>query len=240
MTDHSFIPEIDEEVLEETADNQSVVVSLPLEVYNEQADAVRALQMDVTFIKQQLSMIQEALQSSPSTSSSSSVDFETIRNLMPLGSTDALVEFEEFLLKNDNKKKFEKFLASFVLFKKPLKEITTSFIEKVYDLELQSQINYSGAGGKQALKSLCSTQILIKTLVDQSLFESSDDPAALACAEFRYQMQHACDRIKSSKRRQTGSVSRKRLSRQKLSVPLKMETLDIVDDGGASDAAESV
>ncbi|XP_062539046.1 uncharacterized protein LOC134207341 [Armigeres subalbatus] len=153
---------------------------------------------------------------------------------------DALVEFEEFLLQNDIKKKFEKFLASFVLFKKPLKEITTSFIEKVYDLELQSQINYSEAGGKQALKSLCSTQILIKTLVDQSLFESSDDPAALACAEFRYQMQHVCDRIKSSKRRQTGSVSRKRLSRQKLSVPLKMETLDIVDDGGASDAAESV
>lgn len=54
-----------------------------------------------------------------------------------------------------------KFLASFVLVKKPLREITMLLIEKVFSLYLQTQVNYSGAGGKHPLKSLCSTQVLI-------------------------------------------------------------------------------
>ncbi|XP_065087171.1 uncharacterized protein LOC135708918 [Ochlerotatus camptorhynchus] len=227
MSDPSFNPEIEEEVLEETQNNQAVVVTLPLDVYNEQADSIRALQADVTFIKEQIQiLVQQGLP--PGTSSTSTQDFfNPIREFMPLGSTDALIRFEELLGKNDNKKKFEKFLASFVLFKKPLKEITVAFIEKVYDLALQSQVSYSGAGGKQALKSLCSTQVLIKALVDHSLFDNTENPAAQACVEFRYQMQHACDRIRSSKRKQSGSVSRQRVSRQKLTVPLlKMELND--------------
>lgn len=59
----------------------------------------------------------------------------------------------------------EKFLASFILFKKPLKETTAALIEKVYFLELQAQVNYTGAGGKQPLKCLCSTQLLISKYI---------------------------------------------------------------------------
>ncbi|XP_055538950.1 uncharacterized protein LOC129726209 [Wyeomyia smithii] len=82
---------------------------------------------------------------------------------MPLKSINELLEFEELLGNKNNEKKFEKFLASFVLFKKPLEEMTMTFIERVYHLELQTQVNCSGAGAKQVLKSLCSTQVLIKS-----------------------------------------------------------------------------
>lgn len=44
-----------------------------------------------------------------------------------------------------------------------------SFIEKVYDLELQQLVNYSGAEGKQALKSLCSTQVLMSKYFSHSM-----------------------------------------------------------------------
>lgn len=106
MSDPSFNPEIEEEVLEETQNNQAVVVTLPLDVYNEQADSIRALQADVTFIKEQIQiLVQQGLP--PGTSSTSTQDFfNPIREFMPLGSTDALIRFEELLGKNDNKKKF--------------------------------------------------------------------------------------------------------------------------------------
>ncbi|XP_021697829.1 uncharacterized protein LOC110675973 [Aedes aegypti] len=99
-----------------------------------------------------------------------------------------------------------------------------ALIEKVYSLELQAQVNYSGAGGKYALKILCSTQVLIKALVDHSLFDNTEDPGTQACAEFRYQMQHACDRIKSSERKRSGAGNRKQSSSRKVRSTLKMES----------------
>lgn len=77
--------------------------------------------------------------------------------------------------------------------------------------------------------------VFAESLIDNSLFENTEDPTSQACNEFRYQMQHACDRIKSSKRRQSGSVSRKRFVRQKLTVPLKVEVQNDLDEAGAFD-----
>nr|XP_029717292.1 uncharacterized protein LOC115260515 [Aedes albopictus] len=221
-------PEITEEVLEEASNNQPVVVTLPLDVYNEQAETIRTIQTDVAYIKEQFKVLLQ--HGMPEGNSTTSVSIESIREIMPLNSTEVLVDFEVFLEKNNNKKAFEKFLASFVLLKKPLREITMLLIEKVFSLYLQTQVNYSGAGGKHPLKSLCSTQVLIKSIVDHSLFDTTEDPATLACAEFRYQMQHVCDRVRTSERRQSATTNRNPTSRKKLRVPLKVEFLNVHDD----------
>ncbi|XP_055541296.1 uncharacterized protein LOC129727460 [Wyeomyia smithii] len=233
MANQSFENEVVEEVLEESNCNQPVVVTLPLDVYNEQADAIKALQADISFMKEQINILIQRGERSESLSAETHEYFEPIKKLMPLKSINELLEFEELLGNKNNEKKFKKFLASFVLFKKPLKEMTMTFIEKFYHLELQTQVNYSGAGAKQALKSLCSTQVLIKSLIDHSLYDSTDDPPALACAEFRYQMQHACNTIGSSERKQC-TTNRKRTTRKALS-SLKKEPRDPNNEGGVSD-----
>ncbi|KXJ71011.1 hypothetical protein RP20_CCG021768 [Aedes albopictus] len=126
-------PEITEEVLEEASNNQPVVVTLPLDVYNEQAETIRTIQTDVAYIKEQFKVL--------------------LQHGMP----------EE-------------------------------------------------------------------SIVDHSLFDTTEDPATLACAEFRYQMQHVCDRVRTSERRQSATTNRNPTSRKKLRVPLKVEFLNVHDD----------
>lgn len=50
-------PDITEEVLEEAQNNQPVIVTLPLEVYNEQSELIRTIQSDVAFIKRQIDIL---------------------------------------------------------------------------------------------------------------------------------------------------------------------------------------
>lgn len=181
--------EISEEVLEEIPNDKPVVVTLPLDVYNELSESLRNIQNDVVLIKEQAQKLtQQKLAQADSLATPDSYLFDPIRKLMPLRSIKDLIGFEKFLGIKDNTEKFvsyvylsvfhvriknvyfqQKFLASFVLLKKPLKETTMSFIEKVYDLELQQLVNYSGAEGKQALKSLCSTQVLMSKYFSHSM-----------------------------------------------------------------------
>lgn len=104
-----FSREIVEEVLEEAPianhQDQPVVVTLPLEVYNELVDSLRELQKDVTTIKEQVTLlVPQGLAPAPSTSKEDSL--EPIRELMPLTSVEGLIEFDKMLEAIGNKSKF--------------------------------------------------------------------------------------------------------------------------------------
>lgn len=99
--------EISEEVLEEIPNDKPVVVTLPLDVYNELSESLRNIQNDVVLIKEQAQKLtQQKLAQADSLATPDSYLFDPIRKLMPLRSIKDLIGFEKFLGIKDNTEKF--------------------------------------------------------------------------------------------------------------------------------------
>lgn len=92
--------------MEDAPNNQPLVVTLVLDIYNEQTDAIRALLENVCFIKEHIQMLaQQGLHMATSSTLAHSF-IEPFGELVPLGSIGELIGFEELLGTSDIRKKF--------------------------------------------------------------------------------------------------------------------------------------
>ncbi|KAK4882431.1 hypothetical protein RN001_005750 [Aquatica leii] len=110
---------------------------------------------------------------------------------LPLQTIDSIKNLEEKLKEEKVVNEFKGFLLQ--LGGNNLKTTIKTIIQKLYTLELQTKINYSGREGKFGTNNLLQTQIIIEVIQ-----RNSDKTATQAIEEYMYHLQHVTDRIRSS------------------------------------------
>lgn len=114
----------------------------------------------------------------------------------PLKSVEEIKRLEEiFKEKPERVQQFHTMLSS--LGGDSLKAVIKFIIKKVYDLDVQDKINYSGREQKFRMADLKQTNVIIEVMKNGVKDAKYSD----AYSEYRYHLQHSGDRIKTNQRK---------------------------------------